>query len=365
MKYSNNNKMSNHVGTGYVGCLSTEQCEKLETFRRLVFDELLVSPSVAAYKTLSEQQPLCQSYRERYRSNDRMLLRFLRARKFDLDKASKFLVDYFEWRATFGADSIRLEQLNKDLLQDTRIRFMGQDRVGRPTVVVYPGNHTPGSCNVDDMLRVMVYTLETLLTWMPPEAEKLNIIIDYAGWGLRNVDSAIDRAILRMGSDCFPEILGTAFLLDAPWYFRGVWHVIKPLLDEETRQKVRMIRTGDSASVLTEYFDSDQLLEKFGGKLPSLRSIGELLDEIHQQPHSSYKSKHARPKLRPTPSDAVMDPRTFGVSPSEDPLPQPPSTSSQQQQQQQDDTTAAATASPFKSSFDRSSLDGKATVVMA
>ncbi len=47
--------------------------------------------------------------------DDAYLLRFLRARKFDLKKTEKMWVDFIEWRKQNGVDVINVKIIKKEL----------------------------------------------------------------------------------------------------------------------------------------------------------------------------------------------------------------------------------------------------------
>ena len=77
-----------HKFTGHLGNLSPQQAEALEQFRKELKDEGVFNED---------------------RHDDDYLLRFLRARKFDLVKTKKMFIDCENWRKDFGVDESRME----------------------------------------------------------------------------------------------------------------------------------------------------------------------------------------------------------------------------------------------------------------
>jgi len=53
----------------------------------------------------------------------------------------------------------------------------------------------------------------------------------------------------------YPESLGVALILNAPWIFSGCWAVIKPWLPPVTASKVQFVNT----SQLEQYIDKENL----------------------------------------------------------------------------------------------------------
>jgi hypothetical protein len=68
----------------------------------------------------------------------------------------------------------------------------------------------------------------------------------------------------KIGSDYYPEILGTMFIVNSPMLFSGVWAVIKGFLDEKTRNKIKIYR-GNYQKDLLELVDAENLPEFLGG----------------------------------------------------------------------------------------------------
>lgn len=54
------------------------------------------------------------------------------------------------------------------------------------------------------------------------------------------------------------------FIINAPMLFSGVWAVIKPWLDEKTRNKIVIIGSGFKEK-LNEFIDDDKLPDFLGG----------------------------------------------------------------------------------------------------
>jgi len=59
--------------------------------------------------------------------------------------------------------------------------------------------------------------------------------------------------------------MGVTFVINAQWFFRGIWKVAKGFLDERTRQKVQVLGS-DYLSSLLEVIDEENLPLFLGGK---------------------------------------------------------------------------------------------------
>ena len=54
----------------------------------------------------------------------------------------------------------------------------------------------------------------------------------------------------KVAQENYPEILGKMFIINAPMLFSGVWAVIKPWIDEKTRNKITIIGSGFKEKLL-------------------------------------------------------------------------------------------------------------------
>lgn len=74
-----------------------------------------------------------------------MIRRFLRARNLDIEKASALFLKYLSWRRDFVPNgSISPSEIQNDLAHN-KLFMQGQDKLGRPIVVVFGGRHKQGS----------------------------------------------------------------------------------------------------------------------------------------------------------------------------------------------------------------------------
>lgn len=215
------------------------------------------------------------------RHDDYLLLRFLRARRFDVTKSKTMLLDCEKWRQSFGVDEL-VRSFDFPELDDVKKYYPqyyhSTDKVGRPIYIEHLGKlDLKQLLNVTTMERMHqkhVYEYEVLINYRMPACEKkagVHIeqsctILDLKGvslWAFGQVASFV-KQISSIAQDYYPEMLGKMFIINAPMLFSGVWSVVKPLLDEVTVSKI-MILGSSYQSTLLEYIDKENLPEALGG----------------------------------------------------------------------------------------------------
>lgn len=218
--------------------------------------------SLEAFKQALEKEGINNKFRPQD-YNDRLFLRWLRARKFDVNKSLEMIRGYCDWRERTGVEQYNMERCNAVLDTDACL-FMGEDIYGRPTIIVRPAKHVPGSLPLDQVEALMVLTLEVAIRNLKNYNEHFILIFDYEGWGLKNVDKGVDNIILTVGQNNYPERLREAILVQPPWYFSTVWTVVKLFLDEKTKSKFTFL-SKNIPEELSKRYTPENLLEKFGG----------------------------------------------------------------------------------------------------
>ncbi|RYP73430.1 hypothetical protein DL771_003602 [Monosporascus sp. 5C6A] len=191
---------------------------------------------------------------------DALLLRFLRARKWDVQKALIMLLATMNWRAAEAHvdDDIMLhgealaaeqERSSEEAVKKTGADFLaqmrmgksyihGMDKSGRPICIVKAALHRAGEQSEESLERYTVYLIETSRLLLKPPADTACIIFDMTGFSLANMDYAPVKFMIKCFEANYPESLGVVLVHKAPWVFQGIWKVIRGWLDPVVASKV-------------------------------------------------------------------------------------------------------------------------------
>ncbi|KAL4636016.1 SEC14-like protein 2 [Arapaima gigas] len=281
--------------SGRIGDLSPKQAEALAQFRERIQDVLPQLPA----------------------QHDHFLLRWLRARNFNVQKAEFMLRKHLEFRKHMKADTITTDWEPPEVSWFKKICFLfyevfrmqissshmsycgtllyvqviekylsggmcGYDREGSPIWYDVIGPVDPKglllSASKQDFVKSKVRDCEMLQKECDQQSERLGkvvesitMIYDLEGLGLKHLWKPAIEAygeVLTMFEDNYPEGLKRLFVIKgkSPKLFPVAYNLVKHFLSEDTRSKI-IVLGANWQEVLRNHIDPDQLPAVYGGNL--------------------------------------------------------------------------------------------------
>ncbi|XP_074345101.1 phosphatidylinositol/phosphatidylcholine transfer protein SFH6-like isoform X2 [Apium graveolens] len=212
-----------------------------------------------------------------------LMLRFLKARKFDVEQTKCMWANMLRWRRDFGTDAI-LEDFNFVELDEVRKYYChghhGVDKEGRPVYIERVGK-------VDASKLMQVTTWDRLVKYHVQDFEK-RVLIKFPACSIsarRNLDSStvildvqgadpkkfagsigdvMDKMRL-IDTNYYPETLHQMFIINAGPVFWMAWNIIcKRYVDPKTLTKIQVLGKKYQNKLL-EVIDKSELPEFLGG----------------------------------------------------------------------------------------------------
>ncbi|KAJ3114922.1 hypothetical protein HDU96_001479 [Phlyctochytrium bullatum] len=203
--------------------------------------------------------------------DDACLRRHLRARGWDVEKTAPKLKEAVEWRYDYRPHDSDPAELKIDSATGNAY-VNGFDKLNRP--IIYVRKRGEKAEDPWRALKVLFLNLEIAIRLMPPGVETVTLVMDMAQYSRANsTPLAVTRYAMNALSTYYPERLGIAYIVNAPWIFNTLWHIVSPFLDPVTRAKIRFVSgitetSRDPAkNPILEGIDPAMLEKGYGGDL--------------------------------------------------------------------------------------------------
>ena len=244
-----------------------------------------------------------------------LLLRYLRANNFVIEKTISHIVSNLKWRE---------EMLVTELLKDTPENILavnsmdqitnffphwhcGYDTTGRPVIYKQYGDFDVAKLlkvtSIDKMMKYHIWEQEACMDMCYRQSlktghivETITAVIDVKGMSLSQVTSdflAIVKGIAKIDQAQYPETLGRFFIINTPSVFPLVWRGVKMFLDPVVASKIEIFgcKEAEWKKRLFEYIGESNLPENYGGLLPPLTASRHPYEEVMAFSSTSHAEK--------------------------------------------------------------------------
>ncbi|XP_025161259.1 alpha-tocopherol transfer protein isoform X3 [Harpegnathos saltator] len=230
-----------------VGETDEVKCQTLQEFRDMIYEKGECLP---------------------HRMEDDFLLRFLRARNFNLRAAHRLIVNYYNFKENHP--EIHQNMSMKEM------KYIGDDDVitvpiyrtqcRRRMLIYRMGNWDPRKYPVEDVFKATVILLE--LGVLEPIAQIMGGIVIF---DLKDITMAHAWAVTPQVASMMLALMVTSFpikthaihILHQSWIFDAIFVVFKPLLDTNMRNRIHF--HGNNYESLHKYISPEYLPKRYGG----------------------------------------------------------------------------------------------------
>eukprot|EP00931_Biecheleriopsis_adriatica_P061035 TRINITY_DN36684_c0_g2_i1.p1 TRINITY_DN36684_c0_g2~~TRINITY_DN36684_c0_g2_i1.p1 ORF type:complete len:621 (-),score=141.19 TRINITY_DN36684_c0_g2_i1:35-1897(-) len=206
-----------------------------------------------------------------------MMIRYLKSKDWDVDKAEAAIHSTIAWRQESRVDDLRNGKCSPPIARECasrRLYVRGYDKNRRPIVYVKFDEEDSGMH--EDILKYIVYVAERSLAILQRQEEQeeelsngdcVTLIVDFSEYASANRPSF--RTLLaasRLLQDHYPEMLGKAYMRFFPDRFSYLRRVLWALMRPQTREKFVFVDSAEQwHDVVSREFDLNQLERSVGG----------------------------------------------------------------------------------------------------
>jgi hypothetical protein len=253
---------TNKKASGFWNDLNQQQYDALQTWKKKLLEEKIIE-DFNVY-------------------DDLYLLRFLRARKFDLEKTTIMFKKFLNWRITEKVDDIREHFDFSEVLEVKKVYPHGYHKTDKKGRLIYieliSKLDVSGLFKItteERMIKYYIKAYERQMKLMFPACsavvktpvEQSFTILDLNGIGISHVvgkTKSFVKLASDIGQDYYPEMLGTMFLLNTGFFFKAVWALVKGFIDPKTAGKIQMLGSSYQ-NELYKWADPENLPTLVGG----------------------------------------------------------------------------------------------------
>ncbi|KAF6145112.1 hypothetical protein GIB67_013463 [Kingdonia uniflora] len=184
------------------------------------------------------------------------IVRFLKARDWNVAKANKMLVDCLNWRKQNEIDNMLSKPIVPiDLYRAVRdsqlVGLSGYSKEGLPVFAIGVGQSTFDKASVHYYVQSHIQLNEYRDRVVLPQATQKYgrhigtciKILDMTGLKLSALSQVKLLTVISTIDDLnYPEKTETYYIVNVPYIFSSCWKIVKPLLQERTRRKVQVLQ---------------------------------------------------------------------------------------------------------------------------
>ncbi|XP_017882024.1 alpha-tocopherol transfer protein-like isoform X2 [Ceratina calcarata] len=229
-----------------------------------------------------------------HRMDDDFLIRFLRNKYFNVNKAHQLIVNYYNFKEEHP-------EIHQDV-NPLEMKHIGEDDVmtvpayrtecGRRIMIYRLGNWDPRKYSVEEIFKATVIVLE--LGVLEPRAQIFGgvVLFDLEGITISHawtITPQVANMVIALMVTAFPMKTHAIHILHQSWVFDVMFAVFKPFLD--VRMQKRIFFHGSNMESLHKHISPSRLPKRYGGtrdELPyykwidSLSKVHKIVKEMNQ-----------------------------------------------------------------------------------
>ncbi|KAI3836382.1 hypothetical protein MKW92_003573 [Papaver armeniacum] len=204
---------------------------------------------------------------------DQTLLRFLKAKSMNPEKAAKMFVQREKWREEFVPLGFIPESEIADQLGDKKIYLQGLTKIGQHPFMVCISNRHFTSASKDPLQfkKFIVYLFDKAIASSFKEGkeignEKIIAAVDLKNFPYKSIDASGFTITFSLLKAYYPGRLGKMYMLNAPGFFVSFWRMFSVFLDKDIQEKIIFVSNEKDKDSFIKEIGEEILPEENGGQ---------------------------------------------------------------------------------------------------
>ncbi|GFY79155.1 alpha-tocopherol transfer protein-like [Trichonephila inaurata madagascariensis] len=216
-------------------------------------------------RLINEQQDIYS------RLDEVFLLRFLRTKKYDVQKAFKIFLNYYDLKSKQKGKFTGLKPSDvKKVIEMNNILYVPYRLPSGSHVAIYRmGTFDVNKATAQELVATVFLLGEMILDCEATQVCGGVIIIDTAGITIQHYRQFATvqflSLVVNLVQDCLPERLKAIHFVNEPFTYHAIFHLIRPILKKKLKDRLHF--HGSDLSSLHRYVPKDFLPEELGGNM--------------------------------------------------------------------------------------------------
>ncbi|KAH9372937.1 hypothetical protein HPB48_019266 [Haemaphysalis longicornis] len=206
-------------------------------------------------------------------TDEAFLVKFLRARKYNVERACDSIKKYFACRRE---NPDIFEGLTPDCIPfDVACRqhqlvtvSRKKDPKGRVVFLINGGMWNTNVCSMNDLFKVEVVHMEQMLLDEAAQIKGFVAVYNLKGLGVHHLAQytpSVIRKLIQLVQDCLPMRIKAVYIINNPPLFDALFSIAKPFMKAKLLQRTHLL--GNDADKMRELLPDDLIPEEHGGSL--------------------------------------------------------------------------------------------------
>lgn len=183
-------------------------------------------------------------YGERFSITKEEAIKYLMARKFDVDRALSLFFSSRTLRQQFELENfdISKDPLNRELLSGKFTVLNGQCADNSKVCLFYAHKHFPKLVDHITVIRSIVFQLDCILKSYDVQRNGISFVYNMESSSFQNFDLELARKVLHLLKDGYPARLKNIHVVSPLFWFRASFLVLSSWLKEKIRDRVILVK---------------------------------------------------------------------------------------------------------------------------